>query len=84
MAEDIRSQAVDGRRVWRDGRCTACGALTYGSDAVEAPPEALTPFEDRRLCDYYVWCANLRCPYFVGECVGDMCCPPHWATHDRT
>jgi hypothetical protein len=82
MNTDIRVREVNGAQSWTDGWCLECGARTYGAPSDTAPPECLTPREEQRGCDYYVWCSNPYCAYYRGECVGDMACPPDWAVHD--
>jgi hypothetical protein len=79
---DIRLQPVDGVSSWTDGGCLTCGAVTYGASKHYAPSDCLTPPEDQRSADYYVWCSNVDCFYYHGECVGDMEYPPDWAAHD--
>jgi hypothetical protein len=67
------------RTVWVDGTCKFCGYPTLGTDSHNALPEI---HEKDPYSDYYVWCSNYTCNYYCGECIGDMECPPDWATHD--
>lgn len=68
---------------WQDGRCLICGAVTYGVSVGEAPAGVVTA-EAVETSDYYVWCSNAGCVHAVGDAVGDMECPPWWATHRKS
>ncbi len=78
---DIREnpiQAILDNCAWWDGFCLIRNSPVIEPGPGYAPSEA----PGDRPADYYLWCSNKSCVKHLGECLGDMECPPDWATHE--